>query len=246
MSNNNNNNRLRKELLHDVDLLIDKKIKEDKEKVAQEASKKKPLITEIAQKPWYIIITLIIALFGGFGGASGVYLLYSLATDKPSLKFHPKNFLIRAEPLQKTTLLLFSGIIENDGKKPLLIDGGFNLEMTLEDGTILYPTAAGVLPKDLEMSIDSLQATFSNINDLQTVYRLNSNDPISGYFLFYVDVPPLRFRNPKTLMKLYCYDTHKKMYLDSFYFTVNQITGEYLDPRNGLKVTPLSDTARNR
>lgn len=132
-----------------------------------------------------------------------------------------------------------TGIVDNNGQKPLLLDGIFTLAIELADKTKIVPIAKR-LPDSLNLNVEGTNVIYKNIKDMQTIKVLQPLEPIdcSAEFRFDLD-DPKRFSNSKTLVTIFCRDSFGKTYSDTFHVQTQwQPTRPQELPRSDLSIIP--------
>ncbi len=210
---------------------------------------KKSKITELAQKPSYIIITLLISIFGAFGGISGILQMAAYLNDKPGFVFHFTTISVgTANPIkqdEEVTSIIISGIVENDGSKTLNInDDGFSLKILKPDGTIVKARKI-MFPKNIvAVGKDSVLTDYKDTKDLLTVFKIPPLETISGSVYFFTTESRQSIQNNGNLFIFYCTDLSGKEYSSQKTFAGGQdqhINRIY--PQTGVKIFEKNDSS---
>jgi len=201
-------------------------------------------IKEISQKPSYIYSSLIILLIGAIGGIPGIFKVVSYFTDRPSFKYHPRAMYVGQyrDPIKKQSgqVVIISGILENNGEKPLFINGPYGLTVETPKYGIVSGKAS-LLPPNMDTTAINVKASYSNLIDMEKIYRLNPLEPIActASFSFPYYVVPDLITN-KTLFTINCLDLNGKEYKDTFHFSMNLVVSGTELPELGISLLPLS------
>ncbi|HZW66516.1 MAG TPA: hypothetical protein VFF23_12550 [Hanamia sp.] len=219
--------------------------------VAKDAPiKKTSVITELSQKPFYIIATLIITLIGGAGGIPGILQLKSYWFDKPELKFYTYSVALWQDQQSGNdhTKILITGIVQNIGERALFIKSGFVLYTTLPSGEKLMSEIVLLNSDTASLNYDSIHVSFSKIRDLQSIYTLSPNDPMNCSALFLVKATPEQIAKPATLFTITCADLSGRNYLDTFYMKPRKQTQPTILPRVNVNISKIkpNDSLQNK
>ncbi len=231
-----------------------------KNKVASVAPTKKPAakaptlsaqkhskITEFAQRPGYIIVTLIIALFGAVGGIPGVLQLFTYFNNKPGFEFHFSTIsvgLAHPVPNQTVTSIIISGTVENTGSKALHIgDNGFSLQIQRPNGSIIKARKI-LFPKNITaLGVDSLQADYRDTKDLLTVSKVEASETVSGSVYFFSTESFDTIDDSSNVFIFSCTDLNGRIYTSKHRF--NPSDDQHYNrvyPNTGLKIYRLEDS----
>lgn len=152
------------------------------------SSPKPSLITEISQKPYYIIITLLLTIFGALGGIPGIIQWIEYQHKKPVFNFKSETYLdgVMEDSIKKThqTFIMLTGILLNEGENNLF-PNYFKAAFVDKDGNIKEELINIVPPKNFVAHFGkSPSVGYDSVNDLQQIRIVTHQEPIYGSFMF--------------------------------------------------------------
>jgi hypothetical protein len=199
-----------------------------------EPEKRKSIIANLAQKPAYIITSLIISLLAAIGSVP-TWLNYF--SKKPNFDFRMAASTIGDNVTNGNTLIIIAGSVTNSGEKPLFVVG-FSLKVIIDNQEY---TAIPEYVRDLDWkdSTYNVQWDLRHQQDLQLLKEIPADSVITGNLWFEINHKFTDAQKQSTATFIIaCHDFKGKSYEKKMVTGVVKRRGDIVYPKNGIKLTP--------
>lgn len=199
---------------------------------------------EFIKQNWIALLSLLIAFIGG---APGVISIINHFRQKSTFQYSLAGIIFGEFSINKSCMLLFSGIISNVGDKPL-VPATFDLEVKI--GKTWHKMSKILIPENSKFESNQQEITIDKPweSDLQKIkVSITQSMPAYGYLMFTNNaLKKEAFEVLDITYKLICTDIFGKKYSRKFSQIDNNIQDGLVFPKLGLTVQPKSNEDRKQ